>query len=140
MAEGKVAMLRRDALWNAENGKPAMQFVTREDFSAQAGALLEDIQRSLFEEARVRRDANITRGVTQWQAVVDHFEKGGKYPGWVEVEWAKPTGAALEAVVEKLKAVKLTIRNVPREGEPATGTCIFTGEPAVERILIARAY
>ena len=69
-----------------------------------------------------------------------NFEKGGKYPGWVEVEWAKPTGAALEAVVEKLKAVKLTIRNVPRGSNAATGSCIFTGEPAVERILIARAY
>ena len=78
--------------------------------------------------------------MTEWQQVVDHFEKGGKYPGWVEVEWAKPTGAALEAVVEKLKAVKLTIRNVPRGGAPAEGTCIFTGEPAVERILVARAY
>jgi hypothetical protein len=52
----------------------------------------------------------------------------------------QPTGAALEAVVEKLKAVKLTIRNVPRGGEAATGTCIFTGAPATERILVARAY
>ena len=48
--------------------------------------------------------------------------------------------AELETVVEKLKAEKLTFRNVPRESEPADGTCIFTGEPAVERILVARAY
>ena len=45
-----------------------------------------------------------------------------------------------EAVVEKLKGEKLTIRNVPRGSAPADGTCIFTGEPAVERILVARAY
>ncbi len=140
MAEGKLAVLRRDQLWNLANGKPAMQFVPREEFAASAGALLEEIQHALFEEARVRRDANITRGITAWQAVVDHFEQGGKYPGWVEVEWAKPTGAALDAVVEKLKAVKLTIRNVPRGGAAATGTCIFTGAPAVERILVARSY
>lgn len=140
MAEGKVAMLRRDKLWNAENGKPAFQFLSREGFSSQAPSLLEAIQSALYEEAKARRDANITRGMTDWQAVVDHFDKGGKYPGWVEVEWARPTGAALEGVVEKLKAVKLTIRNVPRGGAPATGTCIFTGEPAVERILVARAY
>jgi prolyl-tRNA synthetase len=43
-------------------------------------------------------------------------------------------------VVEKLKAAKLTIRNVPRDGDPARSVCIFTGQPAVERILIARAY
>ena len=140
MAEGKIAVLRRDQLWNAANGKPAFTYPAHADFVAEAGAVLEAIQHGLYEEARVRRDANITRGVTEWQTVVDHFENGGKYPGWVEVEWAKPTGAALEAVVEKLKAQKLTIRNVPRGGDAATGTCIFTGEPAVERILVARAY
>jgi prolyl-tRNA synthetase len=140
MAEGKIAVLRRDQLWNTANGKPAFTYPAHADFVAEAGAVLEAIQSSLYEEARVRRDANITRGVTQWQAVVDHFDKGGKYPGWVEVEWAKPTGAALEAVVEKLKAQKLTIRNVPRGGDAASGACIFTGEPAVERILVARAY
>ena len=140
MAEGKIAVLRRDALWNEANGKPAFTYPAHADFTGEAGALLEAIQQGLYEEARARRDANITRGVTEWQAVVDHFEKDGKYPGWVEVEWAKPTGSALEAVVEKLKAVKLSIRNVPRGAEAATGACIFTGEPAVERILVARAY
>ena len=45
-----------------------------------------------------------------------------------------------EEQLEQLKALKLTMRNVPRHGEPATGTCIFTGEPAVERIYVARAY
>jgi prolyl-tRNA synthetase len=140
MAEGKIAVLRRDQLWNAGNGKPAFTYPAHGEFVAEAGAVLEAIQQGLYEEARARRDANITRGLTGWAAVVDHFEKGGKYPGWVEVEWAKPTGAALEAVVEKLKAVKLTIRNVPRGAEPASGACIFTGAPAVERILVARAY
>jgi prolyl-tRNA synthetase len=140
MAEGKIAMLRRDQLWNTANGKPAFTYPAHADFVAEAGALLEAIQASLYGEARARRDANITRGVTEWAAVVDHFENGGKYPGWVEAEWSKPTGAALDAVVEKLKAVKLTIRNVPRGSEPASGVCIFTGEPASERILIARAY
>jgi len=133
-------VLRRDQLWNKDNGKPAFTYPAHGDFVADAGAMLEAIQSSLYDEARARRDANITRGVTEWAAVTDHFENGGKYPGWVEVEWAKPTGAALEEVVEQLKALKLTIRNVPRGGEAASGTCIFTGAPAVERILIARAY
>jgi len=43
-------------------------------------------------------------------------------------------------VVERLKALKLTFRNVPNDAAPAAGTCIFTGAPAVERILVARAY
>ena len=140
MENGKVAMLRRDQLWNAENGKPAMQFVSREEFAASVSAILEDIQSSLYNEARTRRDANITRGLAEWSQVTEFFASNGKFPGWVEVQWSKPTGAALEKVVEQLKSEKLTIRNVPRDSEEADGTCIFTGEPASQRILVARAY
>lgn len=140
MAEGKLAVLRRDALWNTANGKPAFTYPARDDFITDAAALLEEIQSSLYNEARARREANITRGVNDWAAVLSHFDEGGKYPGWVEVEWSKPTGEGLAAVVEQLKAAKLTIRNVPIGADPVTGACIFTGKPAVERILIARAY
>ena len=61
-------------------------------------------------------------------------------PGWVEVQWSKPTGDGLEKVVERLKEHKLTIRNVPMDAAPVDGACIFTGEPAVERVLLAKAY
>ena len=61
-------------------------------------------------------------------------------PGWAEVQWARPTGAALDKVVEWLKAEKLTLRNVPRDAPAADGTCIFTGAPAVERVLVGRSY
>ncbi len=140
MAEGKVAVLRRDDLWKAENGKPNFAFTPREEFAAAASGILEDIQQSLFTQARDRRDANITRGVTTMDEVAAHFSSDAKYPGWLEVEWSKPSGEGLEKVVEQLKALKLTIRNVPKDSEPADGTCIFTGEPAQEKILIARAY
>ncbi len=140
MAEGKVAVLRRDKLWNTETGKLATAFTERADFLAGAGGLLDTIQQSLFDEAAARRDANITRGLTQWNEVVEYYANAGPYPGWVEVHWAKPSGAALERVVEQLKGERLTIRNVPRNAEPVSGVCIFTEEPAVERILVARAY
>nr|WP_255548260.1 proline--tRNA ligase [Erythrobacter ani] len=140
MENGKVAAIRRDTLWNTESGKLATEFVSRDVFVSGIGQLLEDIQDSLFREASDRRDANITRGVTEWKDVVQFYKSNGKYPGWVEVQWSKPTGSALEKVVEQLKAEKLTIRNVPRGSEPADGVCIFTGEKAVERILVARAY
>ncbi len=140
MEADKVAMLRRDAVWEAETGKPAIEFIGREEFCAAAPGLLGAIQQNLFDEARARRDANIIRGVTEWSAVEAHFKDSGKYPGWLEVEWAKPTGEALAKVVERLKSLQLTIRNVPLGAEPVTGACIFTGAPATERILIARAY
>ena len=69
-----------------------------------------------------------------------YFAEGNRYSGWAEVHWSRPTGAALEAVVAKLKTLKLTVRNTPLDGGPVSGTCPFTGEPAVERIYVARAY
>lgn len=140
MEGGKVAVLRRDALWNADNGKPNFTYTPGDEFAAGASAMLEEIQTNLFNEAAERRDANITRGFTEWAQVAEHFNDKAVYPGWVEVEWSKPTGDALEKVVEQLKAHKLTLRNIPLDAKPASGTCIFTGEPAVERVLVARAY
>ena len=43
-------------------------------------------------------------------------------------------------MVEWLKSHKLTLRNVPLDAAPASGICVFTGEPAVERVLVGRSY
>ena len=70
-----------------------------------------------------------------------HFgEDDDSFKGWVRVAWSKPIGAALEAVEQKLKALKLTIRNAPEDQPASFGTCIFTGAAGVEEILIGRAY
>lgn len=139
MAGGNVSVIRRDRLYR-EDGKLDSAVVAQGDFTAQAAAMLEEIQASLHTEARARLDANITRDVTDFAALQSHFEKGGKYPGWIEIEWSKPSGPDLDKVVERLKALKLTLRNVPNDAALATGACIFTGAPAVERVLVGRAY
>lgn len=139
MDNGKVSLLRRDALWGAD-GKTAFQSPAKEEAVAGIGAMLEDIQRVLFDQARARRDANIVRNVTSLDALATHFGEDQRYPGWVEVQWSRPTGEGLDKVVEQLKALKLTFRNVPQDTAPADGPCLFTGEPAVERIYVARSY
>lgn len=139
MENGVVSLLRRDRLWG-ENAKPAFETPSRDDAAGSIPALLENIQQALFTEARERREANITRGIESMEALKDFFASNGRYPGWVEVQWAKPTGAALERVIEELKALKLTVRNVPIGSAAADGACLFTGEPAVERILVGKAY
>lgn len=134
-----VSALRRDKLWR-EDAKPNFIGQAKDDFIASAAAELEAIQQSLYEEARERRDAQIVRDVFDLEGLKAYFAEGNKYPGWVEMGWSKPTGEALEKVVEQLKALKLTIRNTPLDSQKPTGTCPFTGNPAVEKILIARAY
>ena len=54
--------------------------------------------------------------------------------------WSRPTGAALEAISDRLKGLKLTLRNAPLGQTGPSGPCLFTGEPAAEEVLIARAY
>lgn len=138
-SSGQVSVVRRDRLWR-EDGKVNFAAMSREDFVARAAAEIEDIQRSLHAEAQGRRDGNITRGIETLDQLAAFYGEQARYPGWVELNWAKPTGDELEAVVQKLKALKLTIRNTPMDAEPATGTCPFTGRAAVERIFVARAY
>ncbi|WP_448663621.1 proline--tRNA ligase [Sphingomonas sp. CJ20] len=139
MAGGNVSVIRRDRLYR-EDGKLDSAVVARDAFVGEATQMLESIQQTLHRQARERMDANIRRDVTDFAGLVEVFDEGNRYPGWVEVNWARPTGAALDAVVERLKGLKLTFRNVPGNAAPAEGACMFTGEPAVERILVARAY
>jgi len=48
------------------------------------------------------------------------------------VSWARPEGAALDEIDERLKKLKLTIRNAPiGQSAAQLGKCIFTGVPAV---------
>lgn len=137
VAGGNVSVLRRDSLYN-DAGKLDSALMTKEAFVAEVTAMLLDIQATLHGQAKGRLNDNIRRDVTDKDALGAAF-KGDK-PGWVEVEWAKPTGDALDAVVEWLKGHKLTLRNVPMDAAPATGACIFTGAPAVERVIVGRSY
>ena len=124
----------------AEFTEEALQRVVVGQFVKAAATELEGIQRELFEEARERRDANIRSDIKTMGELAQFYSEDAKFPGWVELAWSRPEGAELDAVAERLKALKLTIRNTPVDGAPVSGTCPFTGKPAIERIYVARAY
>jgi prolyl-tRNA synthetase len=140
-ANGQVTYIKRNALREGEKVKS--HTIARADFVAQAPALLAAAQEELYAEAKSRLDANIRSDIASFADLERYYgaeEDGGEFKGWARVHWARPTGAALDEVGERLKALKLTIRNAPRQQPSSFGTCIFTGAPAVEEILIARAY
>ncbi len=142
-ASDAVTLIRRDRL---RDGDKIVSVTTpRVDFLEHAPALLSEIQASLFEEAKVRLQANIRSDLKTFEAIAAYFgaaaeDEGGAFKGWVRAPWARPTGAELEAVEARLKEFKLTLRNIPLDQAPIEGACAFTGRKAVEEILIARAY
>jgi prolyl-tRNA synthetase len=139
VAEGKAAVLRRDRLYK-DDGKLATAFTPIDTFVGDVAETLADIEKSLHAEATARRDAAI-KPVTSWAELEAHFTGGeDDVVGWVSCGWSRPTGGALEDVVKRLKALKLTARNTPLGGAAPDGACVFTGDSAVETILIGRTY
>ncbi len=140
-AAGQVTFIKRNAL--REGDKIKSHSVALADFIAQAPALLERAQRDMFVDAKARLDANIRTDLKTFADLERYYgteDTEGEFKGWARVAWARPSGAALEEVGDRLKALKLTIRNAPRDQSASFGKCIFTGAAGVEEILIARAY
>jgi prolyl-tRNA synthetase len=138
VAGGNVSVIRRDRLYR-EGGKLDSAVGSRDAFIGEVGPTLEAIQAALHAEATDRLRANIVP-VEDWAGVEAHFADGTRNPGWIDIAWCRPTGPALDKVVERLKALKLTVRNAPLGQVGIGGICVFTGEPAVERVLIGRSY
>jgi prolyl-tRNA synthetase len=141
---GNVTYMRRDALRDGD--KIISHTSPRAEFVTKAPALLDDIQARLFADAKARLDGNIVSNIATFAELAEYFgaaesdDEGGEFRGWAKVAWSKPDGAKLEAIAEKLKGLKLTIRNAPLAQEAVRGACLFTGDPAKEYVLIARAY
>lgn len=143
-AGGNVTYMRRDTLRDGD--KVISHTAARDAFVKASPALLDDIQAKLFAEAKARLEQNIVPDFTSFDALAQYFgpaagdDDNAAFKGWAKVAWARPGGAALDDIAERLKALKLTIRNTPQSAEPAHGKCLFTGAPAKEYVLIARAY
>jgi prolyl-tRNA synthetase len=142
---GNVTFMRRDKLRDGD--KIVSHTRPRSAFVAEATGLLKEIQAALYTEAKARLDGNIVTGLKSFDELKAYFgaaeaddEQGGAFKGWAQVPWSRPEGAALEAIADQLKAQKLTIRNAPLDQGKVEGRCVFTGEPAREFVLIARAY
>jgi prolyl-tRNA synthetase len=145
VAAANVSFMRRDDLRDGDKVKS--QQLARDAFVGEAPDLLAAIQKALFDQAKAMLDANIRRDIASFDALTEYFGAAAEdeedtvaFKGWVRAPWSRPTGDALEAVVQKLKAQKLTLRNAPMDQPESFGACIFTGAPGVEEILIGRAY
>ena len=138
-AGGNVTYMRRDDLRDGDKVKSIVK--PRVDFIEGAVQLLAEIQAGMYADAKARLDNNIKRDITSWDGLTAYFgDDEDSFKGWVRVAWGKPTGADLEAIGQKLKTLKLTIRNAPGDQPKEFAACIFSGKPGVEEVLIGRAY
>jgi prolyl-tRNA synthetase len=144
MAGGQVTFMRRDSLRDGDKVKSLN--MARDVFVDGVASQLEEIQANLFAEAKARLDANIKTDIKTFDGLAAYFgaaggdDEAGEFKGWVRASWCKPDGAELEAIDDRLKKLKLTLRNAPLNQGSQHAACIFTGKPGVEEVLISRAY
>jgi len=141
-----VSFMRRDRLRTSE-GKIASEKVTLQEFVVGAGVVLKRIQDELFAQAKAATEANIRADIATFEEMAAYFNSAGEDEtiGWVRVPWCRPSkadnAALLDDIDNRLKGLKISIRNAPLgQGSVAGKTCIFTGKPAVEEVVIGRAY
>jgi len=121
-----VEMARRDNLTKS------IVNLEQEDLPVKIKATLEDIQKSIYEKARVFTREKTTTA-DNWEEFVELLEKKG---GFISAHW-DGTAATESQIKEKTKA---TIRCIPLDQVQEEGQCILSGKPSRGRVLFARAY
>ncbi len=106
--------------------------ISMDGLASTVSLLLNDIQASIFNKAKVFRDNNIRKADT-WEEFVKILDEQG---GFVSAHW-DGTAKTEDMIKEKAKA---TIRCIPLNNLQEEGKCILTGAPSKERVLFARAY
>jgi prolyl-tRNA synthetase len=124
VANGTVELARRDTL--------TKKSVAQSDLISEIKTTLEDIQVTMFERAKDFR-AKHTTAVDTFEEFKQDLETKG---GFISAFW-DGTEATETAIKE---ATKATIRCIPLEGKADNGSCVYSGKPATQRVLFAKAY
>ena len=124
LENGTFEIARRDTL--------TKEVVSKEGIEVYINDLLTQIQQDLFNKALNYKNSHITE-VNNFDEFKSVLETKG---GFVSAHW---DGTA--ATEEKIKDLtKATIRCIPLDRVLETGSCVFTGESSVGRVLFAKAY
>jgi prolyl-tRNA synthetase len=124
LENGTVEVARRDT--KEKNVMPIKSVMT------DIPALLDDIQKTIYERALRFREEMTTRvdSYEEFKRVLDG--KGG----FVLAHW-DGTAQTEAAIKDETKA---TIRCIPLDAPAEVGTCVYSGKPSGKRVLFARAY
>lgn len=132
----RIALGARDLEKNvaevARRDKKTKETISLDGLAENVRILLDDIQESIYNKAKIYLDDNITKADT-WAEFLKLLDEKG---GFVSAHW-DGTAETEERIKEESKA---TIRCIPLNNTKEEGKCILTGKVSNERVLFARAY
>ena len=133
VAAGAASLARRD--------RPARErsAVPRAELCARVGALLDEIQRGLFERALAFRQSN-TREITDRAQFEAWFTPANPQKPEIHGGFALSPFVDDPSIVEPLNQLKVTVRCLPLDAPRRPGTCLFTGRPTDRWAIFAKAY
>ncbi len=123
LEEGTAEVCRRDTL---EKSVHAM-----DDLAKFIPALLDEIQRNLFERALKHREDNTIK-VDTWEEFKEKIEQGK----FILAHW-DGTSETEQKIKDETKA---TIRALSLDLPAEEGKCIYSGQPSHRRVIFAKAY
>jgi prolyl-tRNA synthetase len=137
LSAGTVALFRRDHPVKEKMFQPSTEIVD------QLPVILGEIQRNLYDRAKVLRDSNTVR-IDSKKDFYDFFtpknyEKPEIHGGFALAHWSG--NPDVEAQIKE--ELKVTIRCIPFDQEirdDRSGQCVISGEPSPRRVLFAKSY
>jgi prolyl-tRNA synthetase len=137
LAADTVAVSRRDQPVKEKMFQPSAEIVDR------LPAILGEIQKNLYDRAKILRDSNTVR-IDSKKDFYNFFtaqnnEKPEIHGGFALAHWSG--NPDVEAQIKE--ELKVTIRCIPfdpevRDDQP--GQCVISGEPSARRVLFAKSY
>jgi prolyl-tRNA synthetase len=116
------------------------QSISRDEFVAQIGSMLDSIQGNLYQQAVAMLEKNSIL-IDDKNDFYDYFtpqnqEQPEIHGGFAHSHWCGD--AACEANIKE--DLRVTIRCIPFDSQPEEGTCIACGKPSSQRVVYAKAY
>ena len=120
-----------EAVRSVRRDTGAKEDIKWSELSEKVPAILDDIQKSLYEKACAFRDAN-TYEVDSYEALKDRLAKGG----WVKCFFA----GSIEDEKKIKEETQATVRCYPLAEKERTGKCVYTGKEGAHLAIFSKSY
>ena len=129
--------IEKNSVFLGRRDQPKSIGIDRNQFVAQVGSILAEMQQSLFDRALTLRQDNLREidSEADFREFFTAADENQIHGGFARCYFAD------EQVLEPLlKELKVTIRCIPRDGNDQPGTCFYSGKRADKQAIFAKAY